>query len=185
MSVAIPETTRYQALALAAARDILIVEKQLRLVVISDSMRPLLRTHDLVFVRPLSDTAIQKGAIVVFEAVGALNSHRVIWVGHDTIRTKGDALLREDSPAKKDQVLGVIESIERDNRKLNLNSPIWRLVSNLVANVSVLEALIWQFFHPRLLPVSLRKPMDMINWLVRLPLRAAMVTVVTFALWIE
>ena len=185
MAVAFPKIARYQALVLAAARDILNVEGQLRLVVISDSMRPLLRRNDWVIVRPVSDTAIRKGEIVVFEAGGSLNSHRVISIGHDTIRTKGDALLGEDLPVNKNQVFGVIESIERDKRKLNLNSPIWRLVSGLVANVGVLEAHTWQFFHLRQLPVSFRKPLDMINWLVRLPLRTATWMVVTFALWID
>jgi hypothetical protein len=89
---------------------------RVRLAVGGRSMAPRLRDGDVVIIEPLADTAVRFGELLLFrDAGGALVLHRVLrrWRGH--LQTGGDASIRLDPAITREQVLGRVSRIERDD----------------------------------------------------------------------
>lgn len=71
----------------------------------SDSMRPLLRTGDVVLVDP--EASVETGEVIAFETGGATVIHRAVTVADGVVTTRGDANQRADStPVDIDDVRG-------------------------------------------------------------------------------
>ena len=96
------------------------------------SMEPLIRFRkDYVTVIPLNRD-IRVSDIVVFRnSDGRFCAHRVKKVQKDTIQTLGDNCFEPDKPADKDNVFGLIVSMERDGRKYNLDSPVFHFYGRI------------------------------------------------------
>ena len=89
---------------------------RVRLSVGGRSMAPRLHDDDVVIVEPLGNTGVRFGDLVLFrDTSGALVLHRVLrrWRGH--LQTGGDASIRLDPTITREQVLGRVSRIERDD----------------------------------------------------------------------
>jgi len=92
------------------------------------SMGPVIRDGDLVHVRRAAADEAAAGDIVVVETGEFLRAHRLVKkVSRETERlaTQGDTLLYLDEPVHPDNLLGVVETVEKpDGKKLCLRT--WR-----------------------------------------------------------
>jgi len=91
-------------------------------------MRPLIRNGDCLTVSPVDHLKI--GDIVFFfSTTGRLVVHRINKIKNNLIITKGDAVLGEDYPVKREAVLGKVVMIERGGQKRDLGRGFWRLIN--------------------------------------------------------
>ncbi|MFM2316914.1 MAG: hypothetical protein RLZZ155_1246 [Bacteroidota bacterium] len=90
------------------------------------SMFPFLRKGDLLTVEPFSMDKIKRGDVVVFESEDSWIAHRVIRIqsfdGAIQLRTRGDARISSDPAINKANYVGLVSSIERDSKKISLQS---------------------------------------------------------------
>ena len=100
------------------------------------SMRPLLRAGDSVLVAHRRD-GIRPGDVVVFRQKGRLVAHRVLRIANGDagriLLTKGDSVHRSDAPVSAQEIVGRVVSIQRDGRRIRLDTAGWRAVGWLVA----------------------------------------------------
>jgi signal peptidase I len=114
-----------------------------------DSMLPLIRHGDRVRLKYGTD-GIERGEVIVFRQGQGLVAHRVLSsaAGDSGLHflTKGDNVLRADSPVAADDVLGRVLAIKRGARQMSLDTPAWRTASWLTAMVMLLWIRIYGAF---------------------------------------
>jgi len=66
-------------------------------VITGDSMEPAIRAGALLLARETPFSRLEEGDVIVFEAGGKLNTHRIIALEYGAAITKGDAALLPDS----------------------------------------------------------------------------------------
>ncbi len=76
------------------------------LTVTSQSMWPVLKRGDLIFVKAVDFEDIKAGSVIVFHHGEGMAVHRVVKIEGQTITTKGDANVDEDNPITRDDVVG-------------------------------------------------------------------------------
>jgi signal peptidase I len=76
------------------------------LVVISNSMFPVLKRGDLIFIQGTSPEDIKVGEVVVFRHGAGLAVHRIISIQGEYIITKGDANIEKDQPITYEDIVG-------------------------------------------------------------------------------
>ena len=76
------------------------------LTVTSQSMWPVLKRGDLIFVKAVDFEDIKAGSVIVFHHGEGMAVHRVVKIEGQTITTKGDASVDEDNPITRDDVVG-------------------------------------------------------------------------------
>lgn len=104
-------------LAAEIARD----HGHLRLRVNGLSMLPVLRPGDVLTIRQCPPEAIGSGEVILFKRNNGLTAHRVIRSTGGTLLTRGDAVPSNDPTVSCDDVLGRVESVERDGRPIDLH----------------------------------------------------------------
>jgi signal peptidase I len=115
------------------------------------SMRPLLREGDHILVsHDLS--GVQRGDILVFQQGEGLVAHRVISItrshaGERKYQTKGDASVSFDAPLSTAEVLGVVNSISRGDKRYDLTTFSWRLLNSLLATINFLVGTFFRIFR--------------------------------------
>lgn len=171
-----------QALSQDAVRAVLQSHGEPHLTVVSDSMRPLMRKGDVVLVRAIPGSDIQVGDVVLLQVGDQMVSHRLIGMRGHFVQTKGDAALGMDPPVQTDRLLGVVRVVYRDKLEIDLSLPTWQRISRLVAIIGLWESGLWHILHPGTPVGSLRNLLDMINWLLRIPMRSATYGMVYFQL---
>ncbi len=72
--------------------------------VASGSMQPSLSVNDYIIVKKTKDLKV--GDIITFEDENSYTTHRIKSINNNIITTKGDANNIEDSPIKRNKVLG-------------------------------------------------------------------------------
>ncbi len=88
-----------------------------RIRVTGRSMEPAIRNGDVLVIGPAAsplrwgDVALCRRA----DGSGACFVHRIVWWRGGHVRTKGDALRSVDPPVRADEVIGVVQSVERGN----------------------------------------------------------------------
>ncbi|MBW1988182.1 MAG: signal peptidase I [Deltaproteobacteria bacterium] len=97
-------------------RELLEQGVTVRLRVTGGSMKPAIRSGDVVLVRPVNGRRIAPGDVVLFgDASGKMVLHRVEAVerkpGGTVLRTRGDAAVHPDLPVPLGQVWGVVETV--------------------------------------------------------------------------
>jgi ribosomal protein S18 acetylase RimI-like enzyme len=93
------------------------------------SMWPLLRPGDLTIAEPLTG-APREGDVLVYRKGTYLIAHRFIGLLSDgRLRLHGDFLLDEDPPLAPTDVLGRVVAIERDGRRISLDSGLPRVLA--------------------------------------------------------
>jgi hypothetical protein len=151
--------------ALAAANPI----EPVRLTVISDSMRPVLRTGDTVRVQPIDPAAIRVDEIVVVRRGADLITHRLIDSDGDHWITRGDNAIFADAPIVQAACLGRVIAIENASRSIDLAQPRWVQLNHRLGRLGRAQRRIQQALHltPTSALVGIR-----LAWLIGLPFRA-------------
>ena len=115
------------------------------------SMHPFVRDGDILFVRAVAPSQVQVGDLVLFRGAGSrVAVHRVVRRTKVEDKTafviKGDRAERPDGVIPAERVIGQVIARERDGVKIDLMTPVRRLVKAGIAWLSP----IW----PVLLPIA-------------------------------
>ena len=90
------------------------------------SMFPFLRKGDLLTIEPVLMDEIKRGDVVVFESEEKWIAHRVIKIhyndGLTEFTTRGDARVSNDPPVRKENYIGIVSYLERNNTCISLTS---------------------------------------------------------------
>ncbi|MGD2147791.1 MAG: S24/S26 family peptidase [Anaerolineae bacterium] len=81
-----------------------------------DSMRPFIRSGDILVVEPAEARGVRAGDVVLVRQGERLLVHRVVAApldSADALTVKGDAHLMPDPPLRRDQVLGKVTAVQR------------------------------------------------------------------------
>jgi hypothetical protein len=81
-------------------------------------MLPAVRPGDILIARPPEGAPVGVGDIVLFRCQRGLCAHRVIGVGANGVRTRGDAVRRDDGLLSPADLVGVVERIHRGGLEL-------------------------------------------------------------------
>jgi hypothetical protein len=106
--------------------------------VASNSMFPLLRKGDEVFIQPVQACEIRLGEIAAFETSSGLVIHRIISIQHTP---SGMRLLqmsdveRLTSWVKEQAVVGRVVNIRRADKQIDLQSPIAKWCGTVTAHI--------------------------------------------------
>ncbi len=124
---------------------------QVQLKVAGASMVPALWPGDLVTVRRCDPSELQPGSIVVFRQNERLVVHRLLrwvdstrWVG-GCIVARGDARPRCDEPVRASEVIGRVEGILRNGRRVSERLSFRQRVVGLVLRRSAWAT--WQYMR--------------------------------------
>jgi signal peptidase I len=125
-------------LYLKVVRDVLHHDQTagpLRLPVVSDSMRPLLRAGDWIVVESAAPAALRLGDIIVVQRGVELITHRV--VSHDTQgwRTHGDNTRVLDQVVQPEEIVGRVSAIERGAQRLDLQARRWQTANRWIGGI--------------------------------------------------
>jgi len=101
------------------------------------SMLPTVWAGDELVVRRQATEAVRRGDLVLFRRDGRLFAHRVVGACGTALVTKGDALAEPDPPLATTEVLGRVQEINRDGRRIRLDSLRQRLWAHLAPWVGV------------------------------------------------
>lgn len=114
-----------------------------RIQVTGSSMRPIIRSGDLVLIRKVSAPNLHRGDIVWFiNTDGKYMAHRILHkqvrAGKVYFHTKGDAQVEYDPWTPADKIVGKIYAVEkgrpnRPSRILHLETSGWQLANLLIA----------------------------------------------------
>ncbi len=96
---------------------------EVRVEVTGSSMLPAVRPGDRLVVRRREFSEVQAGQIVLYSRGGGLVAHRVVSrvasPEGERLVTRGDSLLRDDSPVQASEVVGAVVSIQRHGREMS------------------------------------------------------------------
>jgi len=106
---------------------------KVQLKVTGASMLPVIRPGDLITVQRRNPQELKTGEVILFRRNGGLTTHRSIQVGEEFFLTRGDSLPLHDSPIPPSEVLGLVESAQRNGRTVRLYPSPWqRVVATLL-----------------------------------------------------
>ncbi len=96
----------------------------MRLRTVGTSMVPAIHPGDVLSIQPVNLKEVSQGDIVVYAREHMLVVHRIVRTSADArepyLVTRGDRLLRDDTPIRADELLGRVVSVERKNRHVNV-----------------------------------------------------------------
>lgn len=104
------------------------------------SMWPLLRQYKDVLVIHKPERELRKYDIVLFNAGGKYVLHRIVEIDETTAVTAGDHNAFKDRRIRKDDVFGILTSVVRDGKELDINDPKLRIYGHLVTDLFPLKA---------------------------------------------
>ena len=117
------------------------------------SMFPLLSRGDRALVRNVEFQGLRKGDIIIYRTNESLCIHRLIRkLKKDNncfaLITKGDNIYHFDQlPVSKEQLVGKVIAIRKNNKTINLEEMPWKIINYLLASISAIQAY---------LPIALR-----------------------------
>jgi len=126
-----------QANFAALAGEILGGGSSLRFRARGASMQPFIRDGDILEVQPPGVATLRCGDVVLCRPGGGrLVAHRVVRLirdnrGTTAVVTRGDALACSDLPVSWEQVLGRVVAVERNGKRIKLNTHMQRLAGIL------------------------------------------------------
>ena len=106
-----------------------------------NSMHPFIENGDILVVEPSNGAQAHIGDVIFYRRPdGGLIAHRLIKIdmagGSTILTTKGDSLDYFDPPLRLEQVLGRVIAVERDGRRLRLDSSLNKAMSSFWARLS-------------------------------------------------
>jgi len=108
------------------------------------SMYPTIKEGDKVVVDPVAPSQVERGDIILYRRHGGMIAHRVIGIGNDHDRTitqpaalsardvlilRGDAFDFPDEHVEASRILGKVVAVERDGRRIRLDTRSATLLS--------------------------------------------------------
>ena len=150
----------------------------LRLMVTSDSMRPLVRTGDVVVVEPIDPRALRPGAVIVVQHGGEWITHRLVAIDERGWHTHGDNTHYADEAARADEIVGRVIAIEQGDHTIDLQQPHWAAIERRINRVQRLQLRIFEAARQHrgsqvkrwthVLDALVNWPFDLtVRWLVR------------------
>jgi signal peptidase I len=115
----------------ALAKEILLSGHSFRYRARGFSMRPFILNDDVVEIQPVDPDDVRHGDMILcIPRADRLVLHRVIHIstraGKQVFITQGDACAAQDEPVGSDQILGRAVEMERNGRRIPLDSWIFR-----------------------------------------------------------
>ena len=134
-------------LYLKVARDVLRQDQvagPLRLPVVSDSMRPLLRAGDWIFVEAVTPALLQLGDIVVAQRGAELITHRLVARDGTGWWTHGDNTRVLDHVLPAEEIVGRVSAIERGAQRLDLRARHWQTANRWIGRIDRAKLRVFQ-----------------------------------------
>ena len=112
----------------------------LRITVSGSSMKPLIRSGDVLVVKACGVETLHWGDLAVFDAgTGHLLAHRYFGrTGRGDLRFCGDARFRRDGPVSPGSLVAKAVVVERSGKRISLEGPHGRLLNTAAATVTTL-----------------------------------------------
>ena len=118
------------------------------------SMVPVLWPGDLLKVHDCDPAELEPGTIIVFRQEERLIAHRLVRRAADTpgadLVTRGDARPRFDEPVKPADVVGRVESIQRDGRVVHAQPSAWQRIAASILRRSELSTRLFLRLGPKI-----------------------------------
>jgi len=114
------------------------------------SMSPFIKDNDTVTISPIINSQIGFGKIAAFRH--PLNKrlviHRVVGRSNGLYFIKGDRIFRPDGMIPKENILGLVSKIERNNKSVWIGMGFERVIIAFLSRIRVLNAVfyIWRSF---------------------------------------
>jgi protein involved in polysaccharide export with SLBB domain len=129
------------------AESILRNNINMKVPVTGDSMSPLLRTGDSIYVEPVKAKDLSAGDILVYKTEGNMVAHRLIRIlrsnGKFMFLTKGDTFSSADSLLKESDLIGRVYATGKHGADLNFKKGIFSLVNRLSYLLSPLSSFLY------------------------------------------
>ncbi|MBI5099227.1 MAG: signal peptidase I [Nitrospirae bacterium] len=129
------------------AESILKNKTNLKIPVIGDSMSPVLRTGDTIYVEPVKTEELSIGDILVYKTQGNMVAHRLVRIFRNNEKcmfmTKGDTFLSVDSPLKESDIIGRVYAVGKPGMVLNLKKGIFSIFNRLSFLLSPLSSFLY------------------------------------------
>jgi signal peptidase I len=132
----------------------LTIGDQLRFLVTSNSMQPLINIGDTVVVEVINGNMVAAGDVIVIKRSDDFITHRAISPLPKGWLTKGDATAMPDPPAISDRIIGRVKEVEHANQSINLVARKWVYINPILAKLGKLE--VWAFSYHQFLRIPFR-----------------------------
>jgi signal peptidase I len=134
-------------LYLKVVRDVLHQDQAagpLRLPIVSDSMRPLLRAGDWIYVEAVTPAWLRLGDIIVVQRGAELITHRLVAQDGPGWRTHGDNTRGLDSVVLAEEIVGRVSAIERGTQHLDLRARQWQTANRWIGRIDRAKLRVFQ-----------------------------------------
>ncbi|MCX5706131.1 MAG: S24/S26 family peptidase [Candidatus Omnitrophica bacterium] len=119
------------------------------------SMQPFIKDGDIVTVSPANGAALGRGQTVAFiRPGGKLVIHRIVACLENGYLIKGDSCFTNDGLVKKEDILGYVSEVKRNDRAIFLGLGRERVAIAVLSRIKILPCILWCW---RLIPRRLRK----------------------------
>jgi hypothetical protein len=134
----------YHQIAIELTRAGPAADSPLVLHVVGNSMVPLLRAGDRVMIQSVELVTLRRGDLVVVQRAGEWVTHRLVEVNALGWHTKGDSVRCADSPVLAEAIQGRVVAIERNGKRIDLQSRRWLAVNRWLGGLGWLEAQVFR-----------------------------------------
>ncbi len=125
----------------------LLLDRNIRVTVASNSMAPTIRAGDRAIVRRLERSGLTRGDIIVYQRGTTLCMHRFVrYDDRGAVRkiiTKGDGLICFDESFNEDKVVGKVIAVSQAHKKVDFHRATYRLLNKAFVKILVFQ---WMFF---------------------------------------
>lgn len=129
------------------AKNILKNNINMKIPVTGDSMSPVLRTGDSIYVEPVKSEDLSAGDILVYRTEGSMVAHRLIRIlrsnGKFMFLTKGDTFSSSDGLLKESELIGRVYATGKYGMDLNLKKGVFSIVNRLSYLLSPLSSFLY------------------------------------------
>lgn len=155
-------TDNHLPVALDLTISSLMEGRQLSLRVSGESMMPLLRDGDRVWVERQQAELLYPGDLVVIKVDHELITHRLVASRRGYWITKGDHAVHMDPMQEPGNILGCVLAVDMPGKRLDLNRKSWKIVNRWLAGISYMEARASQWLERQ---ANLRPGTETPKWL--------------------
>lgn len=115
--------------------------------VTGDSMSPVLRTGDVIYIEPVKAEGLDMGDILIFKTEGNMTAHRLVRIlrsnGRSMFLTKGDTFSSVDMPLKEEDIIGRAYAVEKFGLALNFKKGIFSIFNRLSYALSPVSSFLY------------------------------------------
>lgn len=167
-------TDRYRQIA----HDL--IETNVRLRVISNSMQPLVRSGDEVIAQPIDPATLEVGDVVVVRHGAELITHRLVAIDREGWYLRGDDAIWHDEVIGAEAIVGQVTAILRSDRRIDLQSPGWSIINRRAGRIG---RVYWHTTHIlQLKRSSINRFQLIVAWLSAAPFRLMTCAIIAGAL---